>query len=118
MGFAQDVINQLALVLAREGATGRLIHVNDPPGTPGVTLRFLVKHPSLRDESIVNAYGVNAQIVTMSHQPEFETAPPEKFDRIERVTGDPLPYVFDAVVRREVAGIVVGWTGFIKGKGA
>lgn len=115
MTIAQDIVSQLALVLASQGITGTFGRAKDPATSTPV--RFLMKHPGLRDEAIVNSYGVNAQIITLAHSDDFAATPPEKFDFIIEANGA-LPYVFDAVVRREVAGVVVAWTAYIKGKGA
>lgn len=117
MTVAHDMITQLSYVLAREGQSGLLRRASDEPDAVGLPVRFLMKHPSLRDEAIVNAYGVDALVVTMPQIPTFIVQPPEKFDVLTRETDDPLPYVFDSVVRREVGGVIVAWTAFIKGKG-
>jgi hypothetical protein len=118
MTAAHDFINQLAYVLAREGQAGVLTHAGDPDDAPGVALKFLLRHPSLRDEAVVNSYGINALIITMPHVPAFVVTPPEKFDILKRQTGDPLPYVLDSVVRRETGGVVVAWTAYVRGRGA
>lgn len=118
MTIAQDFVAQLARVLANpsQGQRGILTRAKDALA-PGVPVTFLLRHPSLRDEAIVNSYGVDALVITMPHLPEFTTTPPEKFDVLTRAAGDALPYVFDAVVRREVGDVIVAWTGFVKGKG-
>jgi hypothetical protein len=118
MSIASDMVAQLALAVASQGVAGTFGRAKDPAAA--VPVRFLMKHPGVRDEAIVNAYGVSAQIITLPHIAEFAAAPPEKFDFvIEDVdAARPLPYVFDAVVRREVAGVVIAWTAYVKGKGA
>jgi len=111
------MINQLARVVASQGIDGTFGRAKDP--VAAIPVRFLMKHPGVREEAIVNAYGVSAQIITLPHTAEFAAAPPEKFDFvIQDADSEPLPYVFDAVVRREVAGVVVAWTAYVRGKGA
>ncbi len=117
MTIAQDMIAQLASVVASQGIAGTFLRAKD--SAAAIPVRFLMKHPGVRDEAIVNAYGVSAQIITLPHIPEFAATPPEKFDAVvEDADANPLPYIFDAVVRREVAGVVIAWTAFVKGKGA
>ena len=118
MTIAQDIIAQLGNVLATQGHPGAFYRKSAP--TVAVPVRFLMRHPGLRDEAVVNAYGMNAQIITLAHIPEFITEGPDKFDRIVQDidAANPLPYVFDAVVRREVGGVVIGWTAYVKGKGS
>ena len=117
MGIAQDMVAQLASVVASQGIAGTYGRAKDPAAA--IPVRFLMKHPGLRDEAIVNAYGVSAQIITLPHSAAFAATPPEKFDFVvQDADANPLPYVFDAVVRREVAGVVIAWTAYVKGKGA
>lgn len=116
--ISQDMITQLALVIAAQGISGTFGRAKDP--ATSIPVRFLMKHPGMRDEAVVNSYGVNAQIITLPHSDDFATTPPEKFDFIteDAAGASSLPYVFDAVLRREVAGVVVAWTAYVKGKGA
>jgi hypothetical protein len=115
---AQVMVGQLARVLATEGMSGTFVRAQADQGDPcgnGMSVKFLLRHPSTREDAIVNAYGVNAQIVTLAHCDEFAQRPPQKFDVL--VQGEER-YVFDAVTRRAVGDVVVGWTGFCRGKGA
>jgi hypothetical protein len=118
MTIAQDMIAQLAGVLASQGIPGVFYRqgVQQSGGT-GTPLRFLKRHAGLRDEAVVNTYGINAQIITLAHSPEFEAREPEQFDAVVQAldAAKPIPFVFDAVVRREVAGVVIAWTAFIRG---
>jgi hypothetical protein len=83
-------------------------------------VRFLMKHPGLRDDAIVNAYGVDAQIITLPYLSQFVTDPPDKFDFVVQVPADgvELRYVFDAVVRREVDDKTIAFTAYVRGQGA
>lgn len=119
MSIASDMVLQLSRVVASQGIDGSFGRAKDPQGAP-IPIRFLMKHPGLRDEAIVNAYGVNAQIITLPHSEAFAATPPEKFDFVVQDADQAirLPYVFDAVVRREVAGVIVAWTAYVKGRGA
>lgn len=116
MAIAQDMINELARVLASQGSSGDFGRAKDAAAPP-LAVRFLIKHPSVRDEAIVNAYGVSAQIITLPALPEFVALPPERFDFIVQQPSD-APYIFDAVVPRIVAGVIVAFTAFVKGKGS
>ena len=118
MSIASDMVTQLGRVVASQGIAGTFGRAKD--AAAAIPVRFLMKHPGVRDEAIVNAYGVNAQIITLPHIQAFADVPPEKFDFVlqDADQANPLPYVFDAVVRREVAGVVVAWTAYVKGKGA
>jgi hypothetical protein len=119
--IARDMVTQLAHVLASQGIDGVLIRgaTADLP-SDGVAVRFLMRHPGVRDENIVNAYGVNAQIITLAHLPAFNAEPPEKFDALEETLSDGSTrvYVFDAVTRRHFAGVTVAWTAYSRGRGA
>lgn len=121
MSIASDMVAQLARVVSTQGHTGRLMRAAnaDLPGD-GVPVRFLMRHPGVRDDAVVNSYGVNAQIITLPHTTAFAAVPPEKFDLIEEDPPGPgaRRYVFDAVLPREVGGMVVAWTAFVRGKGA
>ena len=119
MSIASDMVTQLAAVIATQGIDGTFGRAKDPGAAP-TRVRFLMKHPGVRDEAVINSYGVNAQIITLANSADFAATPPEKFDYVIQDADDanPLPYVFDAVVRREVAGVVVAWTAYVKGKGA
>lgn len=117
MSIASDMVAQLAKVIASEGTDGVFGRAKDPKGTAGLPVRFLMKHPGVRDDAIVNSYGVSAQVITLPALAEFMATPPEKFDFVVQDTASPVPYVFDAVVRREVGGVVVAWTAYVRGKG-
>jgi hypothetical protein len=114
MAIEADYAAQLAQVVALGGTNGMLGR-GTAPTAPGVPVRFLLKHPSVRDEAIVNAYGVNAHVITIPCTPELLPVPPEKFDFIDHVNGE--RYVFDAVLRREVAGVAIAWTCYMRGEG-
>jgi hypothetical protein len=115
MAIAADLITGLAQALALAGTDGVLGRAKDPDAA-GVPVRFLLRHPSVRDEAIVNAYGVDAHIITIPCSiGELVDAPPEKFDFIDHAGGE--RYVFDAVLRRTVSGVAIAWTCYMKGKG-
>ncbi len=78
MSIATDMVAQLANVVASQGIDGTFGRAKDPAAS--IPVRFLMKHPGVRDEAIVNAYGVNAQVITLPHTAEFAATPPEKFD--------------------------------------
>jgi len=118
--LARDYSREFAKALARMGTPGTFGRAKDAPGTPGLALKFLMKHPGLRDDAIVNSYGINAQIITLPPLAEFLDTPPEKFDWVIEAgtAGKDLPYVFDSVVRKEFGGVLIAWTAFVRGKGA
>ena len=120
MSFAAaTAANELARALALLGMAGAYYRPDDDQSGPGVPVRFLLRHPGgmrgLRDEPIANAYGVDAQIITLAHVGPFTTRAPQKFDAI--VQGGHLRYVFDAVICRAVDGAVIAWTAYVRGKG-
>ena len=119
MSIASDMVAQLANVLASQGTGGVLRRASDLP-SDGVPVRFLVRHPGLRDDGIVNAYGVNAQVITLPHLAAFDAEPPEKFDALEETLSDASTrtYVFDAVTRKHFAGVTIAWTAYCRGRGA
>lgn len=109
------MVRALAAVLASEGMSGRFYRANETEAS-AVPVRFLLRHAGVRDEAIVNAYGVGAQIITLAAVPPFDCAPPQKFDRI--VQGAHLLYVFDAVIPRTVGDVLIAYTAYVRGKGA
>ena len=116
--IAHDMAASLARVLATEGMPGvfvRATQANEYPEA-GIPVRFLMRHPGVRDEVIANAYGVNAQIITLPHCYDFNAKPPQKFDAV--VEGEAVRYVFDAVLPRVVGGCIVAWTAYCRGSGA
>jgi hypothetical protein len=119
--IARDMVKRLSMLLASEGIDGLLIRgaTADLP-SDGIALRFTMRHPGVRDELIVNAYGVNAQIITLPHLAAFNDEPPEKFDALEETLrdGSTRVYVFDAVTRRHFGGVTVAWTAYCRGRGA
>lgn len=117
MSIAQDMITRLAASLASEGVPGKFYRQGvQQSGGAGTPLRFHLRHASLRDEAIVNAYGVNAQIITLAHSADFAALAPDQFDAVTQdIDAPPVPIVFDAVVRRVVGGVVVAWTAYVKG---
>lgn len=118
MGIAADMIRQLGYTVAREGVLGTFGRAKD--SAVAIPVRFLMKHPGLRDDAIVNAYGVDAQIITLPYIDEFVTEPPDKFDFVVQTpaSGIELRYVFDAVVRRVVSDTTIAFTAYVKGQGA
>jgi hypothetical protein len=112
--FALTVIDQLAQTLAREGICGAFVRAGADPAT-GINVRFLMRHPGVRDEAIVNTYGTGAQIITLAHLPPFTTDPPARFDYL--LEGGEFRYVFDSFVRRAVGDTTVAWTVYCKGLG-
>lgn len=117
MNVAQTMVQQLARVLASEGMSGLFVRAGQNPQDTGVPIRFLLRHPGVRDDAIVNAYGVNAQIITMAHCACFDQEGPEKFDYLLQGPREDLRYVFDAVTARVVGNVTVAWTAYCRGKG-
>lgn len=115
MSIARDMVQHLAHALDAAAMTGLYFKAADDEAAPGVPVRFLLRHPGVRDEAIVNAYGVNAQILTFAAEGPFAAVAPEKFDRV--VQAGALRYVFDAVLRRSVGDVVIGYTAYVRGKG-
>jgi len=111
---AAALIAQLAAVLSREGMSGSYVRAGADEAT-GVPVRFLLRHPGVRDDAIVNAYGVGAQIVTLAHAPMFAAMPPGKFDSLLQASGARL--VFDSAVPRALGDVVVAWTAYCRGAG-
>ena len=113
--LAQDFISQLQLALRRAGTHGQLVR-------PGAALAprdvvFLLDHPRTRDEAIVNAYGVNALLLTFLAS-ELMANPPIKFDLVSVGAGPTAQtYALDAVVMRQVQDVPVAFTAYVKGKG-
>ena len=115
MSVASDLINGLAAALAIAGTDGMLGRAKDADA-PGVPVRFLMSHPRLRDEALINSYGIDAHVITLPcSNAELAAAPPEKFDYIDHEGSE--RYVFDAVIRKEVGGVPIAWTCFMRGRG-
>lgn len=114
MSIAADFTRHLARLLAIGGTDGTLLYQDDPTG-PGVPIRFALNHPLTRDDAIVNAYGVNALVLTIPVSPALLAKPPRKFD-VVRVK-HAKPYVLDAVKLHQVDNTGVAFTGYVKGKG-
>lgn len=115
MALAADLTLALSQSIAVAGVSGTFGRAKDAAGTPGITMRFLMKHPSVRDEAIINSYGVSAQIITIPATPVLVANPPEKFDHVDQ---GGARYVFDAVIARTVSDVVIAWTAYVRGKGA
>jgi len=113
MTLATDFIAELAKGLAMAGTEGTLVRA-DAPGEPGALVRFLLDHPTRRDEAIVNAYGINALVLTFAATDDLIATPPKKFDLI-LVSGE-SPYVLDAVLKRQVLNTPVAFTAYVRGK--
>ena len=71
------------------------------------------KTAGVRDEAIVNAYGVGAKIITVKAS-DF-TTPPEKFDTFQ-FDGNNETYKADTVNPKHIGAEVVFYTIYIKGK--
>lgn len=113
MTLATDFIAQLTNALRLSGTDGTLTRADDP-GAPPLPVRFLLDHPTRRDEAIVNAYGVNALVLTFAATAAFVAAPPKKFDLI-KVKGE-KPYALEAVLMRQVLNTPVAFTAYVRGK--
>lgn len=113
--IAQDLASQLTRAVATQGTSATFYRAK-VASDPGVAVRFMLRHAGNRDEAIANAYGVNAQVLTFAHAAPFTSQPPEKFDYVVHAGGE--RYVFDAVLPRQVDDIVIGWTAYVRGKGA
>lgn len=118
--LAHQYIAQLKRALAVGGTLGKLMRAKDPAGTP-LPIRFLLKHPGVRDEAIVNSYGVDALILTIEVQPALVQLPPEKFDRVifddPSLPATPYSYALSDVLVRQVNNVPVAFTAYVKGKG-
>lgn len=118
--IAQDYIRELAMALRLGGTDGGLIRASDPTAEP-FPVRFLLSHPNRRDEAIVNAYGINALVLTIPASAQLVAEPPVKFDLIvfnlNTLPGGSKPYSLDSVLMRQVANTPVAFTCYVKGKG-
>ena len=70
-----------------------------------------IKTASVRDEAIINAYGVGAKIITMKAS-DF-TTPPEQFDQIA-IGGE--TYVLADVHSSVIGNVVQFHKGYVRGK--
>lgn len=116
MSLADEAIRELGEALRLLGADGALVR-HEAPQAPGVPVRFLLNHPNRRDEAIVNAYGVNALILTFAASATLVANPPKKFDQV-LPDGPALAgksYSIDAVLTRQVQGVVVAFSAYVKG---
>lgn len=94
------------------GIPGTVTHTKTG-ATQSVSRIGIANARSVGDVNIVNAYGINARILTfLQSSLPFE---PEKFDVVE-VTGERL--VLDAVipVHEPGSGVIIGFRGFVRGK--
>jgi len=119
MTVAPRFIAHLSRMLAEGGTDGSFVYADTPDMQP-MPVRFLLNHPGLRDESIINAYGVNALILTFPATPEFKARPPRKFDLVvfdvdQGATGA-KPYALDSVKLHQANNTAVAWTAYLRGK--
>jgi hypothetical protein len=75
------------------------------------SLEVGIKTAGPKDEAIINAYGVNAKIITMAAK-DF-TDPPEQFDQL--VIGGEVLVLAD-VHPSNIGNTVVFWKGYVRGK--
>lgn len=124
MSIASDFIANLNRMLSLGGTDGFLVYA-DSPTVPPFAVRFLLGHPLMRDEALINAYGVNALVITLPATPTLLAKPPKKFDLIllakppttPPTTGLTAPYALDAVKLHQLANTAVAFTAYVKGKG-
>lgn len=118
MTIATDFIANLGRMLQLGGTDGSLIYADAPNDDP-VPVRFLLNHPLSRDEAIVNAYGVNALVLTIPATAALLPKPPKKFDLIVfdlNQGAGATPYALDSVKLHQLLNTPVAWTAYVKGK--
>ena len=110
-----DAAAALADTLRRLGTDAQFVRAK-APADPPVLVRVLLSHVSPRDEAIVNAFGIDALLLTFDHNAVFRAQEPEKFDVV--LLGTPsATYVFEAIHPVDIAGTRIGWTAYSKGRG-
>lgn len=114
MSIASDFIANLSRMLALAGTDGELVYAEDSMG-PRTPIRFLLNHPTMRDEAVVNAYGISALVLTMPATADLLAKPPRKFDVV--LVKGAKPYALDAVKHHQAGNTVVAFTAYVKGKG-
>jgi hypothetical protein len=97
-------------VVATLGVTARLLRTKLPQNSRTSVVGMRTASASSGDEWILNAYGINAVIFTLTVK-DFYTAP-ERFDRIEVSNNI---YTVDAVRPVILNGVLVGWKLYCKG---
>lgn len=111
---ASAAIRSLNVSIRMLGVSGKLVRADDPTGEP-LALRFLRMHPQRRDEAIVNAYGINALVLTLPPLPELLAQPPKKFDLLLVATPEQPSYALDTVLTRMLDDTVVAFTAYVRG---
>ena len=92
------------------GVPGVFTQTKAPNWSGNVTVGFA---PVGKDDTeIVNAFGINARIITMSEL-DFDTEHPAKFDQV--LIGDET-FTLDEVQKRYVNDVLVGWKAIVRGK--
>lgn len=114
MSVVGDFQANLARMLSLGGTDGQLVYAEDSTGERPA-IRFLLNHPTSRDDAVVNAYGVSALVLTIPATAGLLAKPPRKFD-VVLVKGQ-KPYALDAVKAHQLANTVVAFTCYVKGKG-
>jgi len=114
LSAASAAIRALRRSIALLGVTGQLVRSDDPEALP-LQLRFLRSHPQRRDELIVNAYGMNALILTFAPEAALLSRPPKKYDLVLVGTPEQPSYALDTVLTRMVDETIVAFTGYVRG---
>lgn len=111
---ATAAIRSLNISIRMLGVSAQLTRASDPDG-PALQLRILRTHPQRRDEQVVNAFGVNALVLTFPPLPELLAKPPAKYDLVLLGTPDQPTYALDTVLTRMVDDTVTAFSAYIRG---
>lgn len=112
---AAAAIRSLHLSIRTLGVSGQLVRADDPDGA-ALQLRFLRTHPQRRDELIVNAFGINALILTFPPLDELLAKPPVKYDLVLVGTPDQPTYALDTVLSRMLDDTIIAFTAYVRGR--
>ena len=111
---ADAAIRSLMQSIRMLGVSGQLVRAKDPEAG-ALQLRFLRTHPQRRDEMIVNAYGINALVLTFPPLAELVATPPAKYDLVLVGTPEQPTYALDTVLARMVDDTLVAFTAYVRG---
>ncbi|WP_088956331.1 hypothetical protein [Variovorax sp. HW608] len=112
---ATAAIQSLHVSIRMLGVSGQLVRASDPDASP-LPLRFLRTHPQRRDEQIVNAFGINALILTLPPIAELLAKPPAKYDLVLVGTPEQPTYALDTVLARMLDDTVIAFTAYVRGR--
>jgi len=112
--IAAAAIQSLHVSIRMLGMSGQLVRSKDPEAPP-LQLRFLRNHPQRRDEQIVNAFGINALVLTFPPIDELLAKPPARYDLILVGTPEQPTYALDTVLTRMLDDTVIAFTAYVRG---